>query len=124
MSPDARALARSIPFPCETATDRELGRHTITTGIPTGSRPVTLATRVIPITSANRDTCFSVSSRLCDRCVPSRKTLGVRCSDFNAQSNRIGRRPAFVILTYLYVWYYDLHELIATCRGHRGVLSH
>ena len=77
INPDARALARSIPFPCDTATDRELGRHTITTGMPTESNPVTLATRVIPITGARGSARFSVSSRLADRCVPRRKTFSV-----------------------------------------------
>jgi hypothetical protein len=33
------------PFSQETATDQELGRQTMTTGIPTVSNPVTLAMR-------------------------------------------------------------------------------
>src|SRR5437660_3769027 len=88
IKPDARALARSIPFPCETATDRELGRHTITTGIPTESNPVTFATRVIPITGARRSTRLSVSLRLADLCVPRRNAFSVTA--INRISDRLG----------------------------------
>src|SRR4026209_2814735 len=45
--------------------------------MPTESNPVTLATRVVPITGAKRSARFSVSSRLADRCVPRRKTFSV-----------------------------------------------
>ena len=51
--PDAFAAARVSPFPCDTATERALGRTTITTGIPTRSRPVTLAMRVMPIRASS-----------------------------------------------------------------------
>src|SRR5437867_10179842 len=77
IKPDARALSRSIPFPCETATDRELGLQTMTTGIPIESNPVTFATRVIPITGARRSTRLSVSLRLADLCVPRRNAFSV-----------------------------------------------
>src|SRR5215469_13851136 len=92
INPDTRALARSIPFPCDTATERELGRHTITTGIPIESNPVTLATRVIPVTGARRSARFSVSSRLADRCVPRRKTFSVTPIKirFRTGSSRLG----------------------------------
>ena len=39
----------SMPLPCDTASERAFGRHTITTGMPMRSSPVTLATRVMPI---------------------------------------------------------------------------
>ena len=60
----------------------------MTTGIPTESKPVTFATRVIPMIGANRSTCLSVDSTFCDRCVPSRKTLGVRRPDLNSLRER------------------------------------
>src|SRR5207244_10016767 len=89
INPDARALARSIPFPCDTATDRELGRQTMTTGIPTESNPVTFATRVIPITGARRSTRLSVSLRLADLCVPRRNDFSV--TPINRISERLGK---------------------------------
>src|SRR5437773_4147143 len=99
IKPDARALARSIPFPCETATDRELGRHTITTGIPTESKPVTLATRVIPMMGAKRITHFNVCSTVCDRCVPCRKTLRVPSTDPNVRIGlTVATAPACVTI--------------------------
>jgi len=83
-----------------------------------------VATCIIPITGANRRTCFSVSSRLCDRCVPSRKTFGVRCSDFNALTERPYRTTLSIcrLILYRYIWY-DLNVLVATCRGYRRILS-
>lgn len=41
------------------------------------SNPVTLATRVIPITGARRITRFTVCSKDWDRCVPIRQAFGV-----------------------------------------------
>ena len=50
MMPETLAAARLKPLPWDTETERELGRQTMTTGIPTLSRPVTLATLVMPMT--------------------------------------------------------------------------
>ena len=49
ITPDALAASRVRPLPCETASEREFGRHTMTTGMPIRSSPVTLAIRVIPM---------------------------------------------------------------------------
>ncbi len=62
ITPETRAASRSSPFPCETVTERELGRVTMTTGIPILSNPVTLATRVIP-NSASRGLSMSKVAR-------------------------------------------------------------
>src|SRR5215813_375435 len=97
ISPDTRALARSIPFPCDTATDRELGRLTMTTGMPTESSPVTFATRVIPITGARRSTRLSVSSRLADRCVPRRKTFSVTPIKIQSPTGRGRSRHSSIV---------------------------
>src|SRR5262245_61663463 len=69
---------RSALFPCDTAIERELGRTTITTGMPMQSRPVTLAMRVIPITGMKGHTRASVSAGVMERCVPWRYVLRIR----------------------------------------------
>ena len=75
MMPEALAAASVSPLPCDTATDRELGRQTMTTGTPIRSRPVTLATRVMPSAGSNGCRRATVSSGDTARCVPSRKRL-------------------------------------------------
>ena len=70
MTPDAFAAARVRPFPCETATERELGRTTITTGMPMRSSPVTFAMRVMPMFGSSGRSRASVSSGAQMRCVP------------------------------------------------------
>src|SRR5882724_595754 len=76
MSPEARADARSSPLPCETESERALGRQTITTGMPIESSPVTSATRVIPRTGSSRERRAAVASGATVRWVPARKALG------------------------------------------------
>ena len=49
IAPDALAASKVRPLPWETASERELGLHTMTTGTPIRSNPVTLAMRVMPI---------------------------------------------------------------------------
>ena len=51
---------------------REFGRQTITTGMPMESKPVTLATRVIPITGSKPRNLATVSSGGPSRWVPNR----------------------------------------------------
>jgi len=51
-------------LPWETAKPREFGRHTITTGIPGESRPVTFATRVMPSKGNSPRSAPTVSSGL------------------------------------------------------------
>jgi len=63
------AESSDSPFPWETATDRELGRETMITGRPIRSRPVTLATRVIPICAKCGRTRAIVSAGGMLRCV-------------------------------------------------------
>ena len=70
MTPEAFAAARVSPLPCETATERALGRTTITTGMPMRSRPVTLATRVMPMPASSGRRRARVSSGAQMRCVP------------------------------------------------------
>ena len=48
ISAEALAAAAVSPFPCEVASDLELGRTATYTGSPIRSRPATLASRVIP----------------------------------------------------------------------------
>ncbi len=62
ITPEARAAASVTPLPWESDSERELGRHTITTGMPMQSRPVTSATRVIPNGLKCRDIRMNVSS--------------------------------------------------------------
>ena len=66
------AAQMSRPLPWETATERELGRTTITTGTPMQSRPVTSAIRVMPMLAINGRTRSTVSRGETRRCVPSR----------------------------------------------------
>src|SRR3984893_78428 len=73
--PDALAAERSSPFPCETAIDRALGLHTMTTGTPTVSSPVTFAMRVMPMIGARRSPRSRVSSGGSVRWVPARNAL-------------------------------------------------
>src|SRR6266700_1303385 len=49
MSADILASASVRPFPCDTESEREFGRHATTTGMPIRSRPVIFAILVMPI---------------------------------------------------------------------------
>src|SRR4051812_19172249 len=76
ISPDACAAAKVTPLPCETATERALGRYTATTGIPIRSRPVKLAMRVMPINPIHVFIRATVSVGEVVRWVSCRKALG------------------------------------------------
>src|SRR5438270_9808866 len=67
-----------MPLPWETASERALGRTTITTGIPIKSRPVTLAMRVIPMRGMSSRTRATVSAGSTVLWVPALKRLGPR----------------------------------------------
>ena len=69
ITPEASAASIDSPLPSDTATDREFGRVTMTVGNPIRSRPVRLATRVIPIARKCSLTAASVSSGVLVRCV-------------------------------------------------------
>ncbi len=84
MTPDALAAARSSPLPSDTVTDREFGRHTVTTGRPMTSSPVISATRVMPMTGKKRRTDSSVSSGETIRWVPARCFFGACGCPFNS----------------------------------------
>jgi len=72
MSPETLAAVRSSPFPCDTATEREFGRMTATTGTPITSSPVMFAMRVMPMRAIMGFTRSSVASGERLRCVPSK----------------------------------------------------
>ena len=78
MTVDALAASRSHPFPWDTKIDREFGRHTITTGMPTVSSPVTLASRPVPMTARNRRMRATVSLDCATRWVPPRNPFSVQ----------------------------------------------
>jgi hypothetical protein len=72
MTADALADARSRPLPWDTASAREFGRQQNATGMPMQSRPVTSATRVMPIAGNSGAMRSSVRAGLTVRSVPAR----------------------------------------------------
>src|SRR5262245_47480262 len=75
---DTLAESRSSPLPWETDSDREHGRTDMTTGIPMTSRPVTLASLVMPIFGSSGFSLASVSAGGIARCVPRTYVFSVR----------------------------------------------
>ena len=86
MRPEAFAASRVNPFPCDTAIDRELGRHTIATGIPRRSSPVMFAMRVMPMVGMRGRTRPEFQAGATERWVPVR-------ARFTACVCRRGRAP-------------------------------
>ena len=68
----AFAEAMSRPLPCDTATDREFGLTTITTGMPIRSSPVTLAILVMPKSLISGVSRSNVWAGVTVRCVPAK----------------------------------------------------
>src|SRR6266404_4119097 len=95
ITPEALAASRSIPFPCDTAMEREFGRHTMTTGMPTLSSPVTLAILVMPMTGSNPRTRSSVCWGAIRRCVPRQNVFLAAAGKLPASSALVLTRPLF-----------------------------
>lgn len=75
-SPDTFADTKSTPLPWDTESERLFGRHTMTTGIPMVSSPVTTPTRVMPTWLVKRESLVSDSRGTTDRCAPSKCAFG------------------------------------------------